>query len=610
MFRSYRARGGGKGAQCHACRFPLTLCWRTVYREQMDEWYGNEQEALEREDILYKEVQCVWVKAVQRFVTACMIVGGIGAGTGVSTLGAMVLEVMGCIEYLPARYLSLPSLKRTCLKHEIFNAYLSTAQEIRKLPSTKKYLLTSPSPNPTGASVPTRRSSRNERDTLHISNLPLLTSMDRLPAEIVDLIFRNIASPGTGLRHIAPFLRCGRRWFEHAVPFVWKRVCLLAITQECIDNKRRALYASQIETLTGWDGRKCGCGLCQANDPPNSQPRQYLLPHVDLTSIYRLPFPKLRQIQHMRFNDPTLPEMIERLHTADGNTITRLEVSQWHVESALPDFVSLLTNLSQLRVDHLAYHHDEVSVVQPAWDKLTSASMFRNLTYGCDESAMIIHALSDCPELSRLRITIEPAISSLLSPLPPNHADWYKRRGQPFRSLTKLDIRPMRECTSLYQELATMSALNSLTVRFRPASISPAILTLPGVYALTPGQGSRQHMLESIARNNQEIEELVLDASLRLPAASSSWRPPPPNSTRHDTGKSMKITLHSISIPREGEPGPVDEGVAEVVKQLHTIFPKLRSLFTSADEMEHCANRNGPLRGSGGLIKPSSSLAV
>uniref|UniRef100_L2GHG1 Uncharacterized protein n=1 Tax=Colletotrichum fructicola (strain Nara gc5) TaxID=1213859 RepID=L2GHG1_COLFN len=95
MFRSYRARGGGKGAQCHACRFPLTLCWRTVYREQMDEWYGNEQEALEREDILYKEVQCVWVKAVQRFVTACMIVGGIGAGTGVSTLGAMVLEVMG-----------------------------------------------------------------------------------------------------------------------------------------------------------------------------------------------------------------------------------------------------------------------------------------------------------------------------------------------------------------------------------------------------------------------------------------------------------------------------------------------------------------------------------
>ncbi|KAF5483055.1 hypothetical protein CGCA056_v015170 [Colletotrichum aenigma] len=207
--------------------------------------------------------------------------------------------------------------------------------------------------------------------------------MDRLPAEIVDLIFRNIASPGTGLRHIAPFLRCGRRWFEHAVPFVWK----------------------------------------------------------------------------------------------NGNTITRLEVSQWHVESALPDFVSLLTNLSQLRVDHLAYHHDEVSVVQPAWDKLTSASMFRNLTYGCDESAIIIHALSDCPELSRLRITIEPAISSLLSPLPPNHADWYKRRGQPFRSLTKLDIRPMRECTSLYQELATMSALNSLTVRFRPAIISPAILT-------------------------------------------------------------------------------------------------------------------------------------
>ncbi|KAK1837594.1 hypothetical protein CCHR01_19785 [Colletotrichum chrysophilum] len=36
MFRTYRASGGGTGARCHVCRFPLTLCWRTAYREQMN----------------------------------------------------------------------------------------------------------------------------------------------------------------------------------------------------------------------------------------------------------------------------------------------------------------------------------------------------------------------------------------------------------------------------------------------------------------------------------------------------------------------------------------------------------------------------------------------
>ncbi|GJC90561.1 hypothetical protein ColLi_13399 [Colletotrichum liriopes] len=82
MFRSYHARDGGTGAWCYKCRFPLALCWRTVYREEMDEKYGNEVEALVRKGILYEETQCEWVKVVQRFVTACMIIGDVRAGAG------------------------------------------------------------------------------------------------------------------------------------------------------------------------------------------------------------------------------------------------------------------------------------------------------------------------------------------------------------------------------------------------------------------------------------------------------------------------------------------------------------------------------------------------
>ncbi|KAF5483152.1 hypothetical protein CGCA056_v015094 [Colletotrichum aenigma] len=243
--------------------------------------------------------------------------------------------------------------------------------------------------------------------------------------------------------------------------------------------------------------------------------------------------------------------MIERLHTADGNTITRLEVSQWHVESALPDFVSLLTNLSQLRVDHLAYHHDEVSVVQPAWDKLTSASMFRNLTYGCDESAIIIHALSDCPELSRLRITIEPAISSLLSPLPQT-----TRIGTSAEASQHLARNPH---VPVENDAAAGAPPDWNVSRWTDGALEPwdvppqqrfgcdqrgmsqlktFQLSLPGVYSLTPGQGSRQHMLESIARNNQEIEELVLDASLRLPAGIFFLAAP---TTKLDTPRHREI---------------------------------------------------------------------
>ncbi|EXL40771.1 hypothetical protein FOCG_16715 [Fusarium oxysporum f. sp. radicis-lycopersici 26381] len=50
MFRHYRARGGGPGARCSHCRFPIMLCWRTVYREKMDLKYGSATEARESED--------------------------------------------------------------------------------------------------------------------------------------------------------------------------------------------------------------------------------------------------------------------------------------------------------------------------------------------------------------------------------------------------------------------------------------------------------------------------------------------------------------------------------------------------------------------------------
>jgi hypothetical protein len=95
MFRHYRARGGGPGARCSHCRFPIMLCWRTVYREKMDDKYGSEVEARENEDSLYHEVQCTWVQAMQRFVTSCMVFHRRGKDGGVSRLGGTVLDVMG-----------------------------------------------------------------------------------------------------------------------------------------------------------------------------------------------------------------------------------------------------------------------------------------------------------------------------------------------------------------------------------------------------------------------------------------------------------------------------------------------------------------------------------
>lgn len=95
MFRKYQARGGGPGARCTHCRFPIMLCLRTAYREKMDLKYGSEAEALEKENILYDEVQCTWVKTMQRFVTSCIVYHGRGNDGGVSQLGGTVLHMMG-----------------------------------------------------------------------------------------------------------------------------------------------------------------------------------------------------------------------------------------------------------------------------------------------------------------------------------------------------------------------------------------------------------------------------------------------------------------------------------------------------------------------------------
>lgn len=95
MFRGYQAQGGGKGARCQHCRFPVALCWRTVYREEMDAKYGNEVEAREQFGQWYREVRCDWVKAVQRFVASRMVAGGIVGGRGVSEVGFTALHEMG-----------------------------------------------------------------------------------------------------------------------------------------------------------------------------------------------------------------------------------------------------------------------------------------------------------------------------------------------------------------------------------------------------------------------------------------------------------------------------------------------------------------------------------
>ncbi|KID95148.1 hypothetical protein MAJ_08879, partial [Metarhizium majus ARSEF 297] len=95
MFRGYQAEGGGTGARCQHCRFPVTLCWRTVYREEMDAEYGNEVEAREQFDEWYHEVRCDWVKTIQRFVASRMVAGGILGGRGVSEIGVTALEGMG-----------------------------------------------------------------------------------------------------------------------------------------------------------------------------------------------------------------------------------------------------------------------------------------------------------------------------------------------------------------------------------------------------------------------------------------------------------------------------------------------------------------------------------
>ncbi|KAH6977687.1 hypothetical protein EDB80DRAFT_692387 [Ilyonectria destructans] len=99
MFRYYKAKGGGPGARCEHCRFPLVLCWRTAYREKMDAEYGNEVEVREGHDVLYKEVRCTWVKTIQRFTVGCLVVGGRQNETGVNELGMNILKLMGWEEW-------------------------------------------------------------------------------------------------------------------------------------------------------------------------------------------------------------------------------------------------------------------------------------------------------------------------------------------------------------------------------------------------------------------------------------------------------------------------------------------------------------------------------
>jgi glucan phosphorylase len=62
---------------------------------EMDLKYSNEKEAREKENFWYDEVQCNWVKTMQRFVTSCMVVHGSASNGGVSWLGGIVLDVMG-----------------------------------------------------------------------------------------------------------------------------------------------------------------------------------------------------------------------------------------------------------------------------------------------------------------------------------------------------------------------------------------------------------------------------------------------------------------------------------------------------------------------------------
>lgn len=95
MFQNFKAKGGGLGARCEHCRFPVTLCWRTVYREQVDAKYGNEIEAREQYGIWYREVQCGWVLPIQRFVASRMVVGGIVGCHGVSEIGIAALRRIG-----------------------------------------------------------------------------------------------------------------------------------------------------------------------------------------------------------------------------------------------------------------------------------------------------------------------------------------------------------------------------------------------------------------------------------------------------------------------------------------------------------------------------------
>ncbi|KAK3175441.1 hypothetical protein K4F52_010271 [Lecanicillium sp. MT-2017a] len=95
MFRGYTAQGGGRVSSCPHCRFPAAVCWRIVYREEMDSGYGSEVEAREKYGVWYHEVRCAWVKTIQRYVAGVMVAGGIVDGFGVGKRGIAALRQMG-----------------------------------------------------------------------------------------------------------------------------------------------------------------------------------------------------------------------------------------------------------------------------------------------------------------------------------------------------------------------------------------------------------------------------------------------------------------------------------------------------------------------------------
>lgn len=80
------------GSRCFGATEYVVVDWELD--AAMDLKHGNEKEAREKQNVWYHEVQCTWIKTIQRFVTSCMMVHGSRNNGSVSRLGRTVLEVM------------------------------------------------------------------------------------------------------------------------------------------------------------------------------------------------------------------------------------------------------------------------------------------------------------------------------------------------------------------------------------------------------------------------------------------------------------------------------------------------------------------------------------